>query len=315
MTDDSINLKDVKIIFAGLDSAGKSSAIIALRQKYNFYETVKNLKPTIKIDYSSFVFLNRWLVNVWDMGGQVIYREVYIESPEIYFRETDFLYYIIDIQNETNINESISYLNTLLKIIREQDYSTKIIVCLNKQDPEIKNSEEIIKLDESVKKRILNDNQDLQFRFFKTSIYDISSLSEAMSYSLSTLINLDSVQFSLEKIVDNLHCIYGIIYTDSGLIISDYFKMSINSREFDELISSKINEELIFIQKLHDNKVEFSEKLNNFGNHMEYLKKIQVASKGGTITLFLDMVANSLEKDNILPHLQDLQDVLEAALN
>ena len=48
---------------------------------------------------------------------------------------------------------------------------------------------------------------------------------------------------------------------------------------------------------------------------MEYLKKMQVASKGGKITLFLDMVANSLKKEKIIPHLQDLQEVLEAALN
>ncbi|MFW9952338.1 MAG: ADP-ribosylation factor-like protein, partial [Candidatus Thorarchaeota archaeon] len=42
---------EYKIVIAGLDNAGKTSALIALRMKYNFYERVKYLKPTIKIDY------------------------------------------------------------------------------------------------------------------------------------------------------------------------------------------------------------------------------------------------------------------------
>ena len=56
MTNNSIKMEDIKIVIAGLDNAGKTSALIALRKKYNFYEKVKNLKPTIKIDYN-FLFL------------------------------------------------------------------------------------------------------------------------------------------------------------------------------------------------------------------------------------------------------------------
>ena len=59
---------EFKLVIAGLDNAGKTSALIALRQKYNFYERVKNLKPTIKIDYSSFKFLKTFRINLWDMG-------------------------------------------------------------------------------------------------------------------------------------------------------------------------------------------------------------------------------------------------------
>ena len=49
MTVDSRKSKEFKLVIAVLDNAGKTSALIALRQKYNFYERVKNLKPTIKI--------------------------------------------------------------------------------------------------------------------------------------------------------------------------------------------------------------------------------------------------------------------------
>ena len=92
-------LDEIKIVFAGLDNAGKTSFLIALRQKYNFHERVKKLKPTIKIDYSSFNFLNRHTINFWDMGGQAKYRKIYVNNP-IYFTSTDYLYFLIDVQDE-----------------------------------------------------------------------------------------------------------------------------------------------------------------------------------------------------------------------
>ncbi len=75
---------EFKLVIAGLDNAGKTSALIALRHKYNFYERVKNLKPTIKIDYSSFKFLNTYRINLWDMGGQKKFRKKKA-NPEYFF--------------------------------------------------------------------------------------------------------------------------------------------------------------------------------------------------------------------------------------
>ena len=99
MTIDNREINEYKLVIAGLDNAGKSSALIALRKKYNFYERVKNLKPTIKIDYSSFKFLEIYRINLWDMGGQKKFRKIYVSNP-IYFSETNYIYYLIDIQDE-----------------------------------------------------------------------------------------------------------------------------------------------------------------------------------------------------------------------
>ena len=84
MTDNPRTSKEFKIVIAGLDNAGKTSALIALRQKYNFYERVKLLKPTIKIEFSSFPFFDRYMINFWDMGGQAKYRKIYLNNS-IYF--------------------------------------------------------------------------------------------------------------------------------------------------------------------------------------------------------------------------------------
>ena len=95
MTEIHRTSKEFKIVIAGLDNAGKTSALIALRQKYNFYERVKNLKPTIKIDYNSFKFLKTFRINLWDMGGQKKFRKIYTSNP-IYFEDTDYVYYLIE---------------------------------------------------------------------------------------------------------------------------------------------------------------------------------------------------------------------------
>ncbi len=80
MTNTQSNLKNIKFVLAGLDNAGKTSFLIALQQKYNFHDEVKNLNPTVRIEYSTLNFLNRWEIDFWDMGGQENYREHYLNN-------------------------------------------------------------------------------------------------------------------------------------------------------------------------------------------------------------------------------------------
>ena len=81
--------KNIKVILSGLDNAGKSSMLIAIRKMYDFEEEARNLKPTIRIDYFRREFLN-YKLNFFDMGGQQKFREMYIKKP-IYFEAVDIL--------------------------------------------------------------------------------------------------------------------------------------------------------------------------------------------------------------------------------
>ncbi len=152
-------MKELKLIFAGLDNAGKTSFLIALRKKYNFYERVKQLKPTIKIAYSSFNFLDRFMINFWDMGGQAKYRKIYLDKT-VYFSNTDFLYYLIDIKDDIRFQDSINYLYELLDIFRDEkmEYDNEIIICFNKYDPECRASDEYTDRVEMLRKLILTKN-------------------------------------------------------------------------------------------------------------------------------------------------------------
>jgi len=294
MTHELHNTAEIKLIIAGLDNAGKTSFLIALRQKYNFYERVKILKPTINIDYSSFNFLNLYCINLWDMGGQERFRKIYINNP-VYFTDTNYLYYLIDVQDELRFEESIQYLSDLLDIFRSLEYSNEIIICFHKYDPKFKNSEDFVDRIEMIKNLVLTRNKDLQFRFFNTSYYDISSLSKALSYSLNKLLNTERINSKLQNIVVNFNCNHLTLYTSDGLIISDYYNETMDIRDFEEIITNKINDHLEFFQRLGDHDVNIDERMTFSKENTEYVKKFDI-SIGNEITTFYLGISTPLRK-------------------
>lgn len=285
-------MESLKLIIAGLDYAGKTSSIIALREKYNFYEKVENLKPTVKIEYSSFDFLDKWEVNIWDMGGQEKYRELYLDKPE-YFADTNYFYYYIDVQDEDKISESINYFEELLKILKDVGYSNKIVICFHKYDPKLRRNKEILERIRNVKDR-LKKNEDLEFKFFRTSIFDISTLSKALSYSLNSLIDFSVLRLVLKGLIRKFNGNYAILYTDSGVILVDFYKDVLDSIEYEEKVRQGINKDLVLIQKLQDDNVEFNERVD-YDDEIKYLKKYEIGSN----IFFLKMNAPKMGEDKI----------------
>jgi len=311
------NLEEIKIVIAGLDNAGKTSFLIALRQKYNFYEKVEALKPTIKIDYSSFDFMTRWSINFWDMGGQAKYRKIYINNP-IYFSDTNYVYFFIDMQDELKIEESINYLHELLKIYREMGYSNEFIICFHKYDPKFKDNNEFADRDEMIRSLIINQNEDFKFKFFHTSYYDVSSLSRAISYSLNKLLNLEVINSKIKRIVKDFGCNYAILYTNSGLIISDYYTESLeimDTHTFDESISTKISDDLEFFQRLTDNQVNINERLSLVKDNMEYVKKFNIEIEDGINEFYLGISVPLKRIDRMKAELENFKNDLKSTFS
>ncbi|MFW9950378.1 MAG: ADP-ribosylation factor-like protein [Candidatus Thorarchaeota archaeon] len=269
------DLFEYKIVIAGLDNAGKTSALIALRMKYNFYERVKDLKPTIKIDYSSFKFLKKYHINLWDMGGQKKFRQIYISNP-IYFSETNYIYYLIDIQDELKFEESVEYLHNLLNIYRDLGYSNEIIVCFSKYDPKYRQNEDYVERIKMLENLILSQNKDLKFKFFNFSYYDISSISKALSYALNQLLKLDEIEVYLENLISKFGCNYAILYTNSGIIIADQYQNILDLKAFEENISSRINTDLEFFQRLVDEEVNINERATILEGEINYVREFQI---------------------------------------
>jgi small GTP-binding protein len=309
MTIDKREFNEFKLVIAGLDNAGKSSALIALRKKYNFYERVKNLKPTIKIDYSSFKFLETYRINLWDMGGQKKFRKIYVSNP-IYFTETDYIYYLIDIQDEIKFEESVKYLHDLLDIYRDLDYSNEVIICFNKYDPKFKNSEDFFDRAEMIRNLIVSQNKDMKFKFFDTSYYDISSISKAISYSLDKLLNLEVIDIGLSKIVNQFSCSYAILYTASGLIISDHYMDVMDIRAFEAKISSRISEDLEFFQRLKDEDVKIDDRVVLSEDRTEYVKRYSIISGNIENTFYIGISAPTSKINEIKIELEKFRKIL-----
>ncbi|NHJ20241.1 MAG: hypothetical protein EAX91_04795 [Candidatus Lokiarchaeota archaeon] len=303
---------EFKLVIAGLDNAGKTSALIALRQKYNFYERVKNLKPTIKIDYSSFKFLNKYRINLWDMGGQKKFRKIYINNP-IYFEDTDYIYYLIDIQDEVKFEEAIEYLHELLKIFRNLAYPNEVIVCFNKYDPQFRNNEEFRDRTDMIKNLVKSQNKDIKFEFYNTSYYDISSISKALSRSLNSLLNLNEIDNGLNNLVSNFNCRYAILYTDSGIIISDHYLDTMDIREFEDKISHKISGDLEFFQMLKDENVNIDDRITFSHDKTDYVKKFSILSENMDNTLYIGVSTTVNSINEVKIELEKLSNVLQTS--
>lgn len=301
---------EFKLVIAGLDNAGKTSALIALRHKYNFYERVKNLKPTIKIDYSSFKFLKTFRINLWDMGGQKKFRKIYVDNP-IYFEDTDYIYYLIDMQDEIKFEETVDYLHELLDIYRALSYSNEVIICFNKFDPQFKTSVEFIDRANMIKNLIISQNKDIKFEFYYTSYYDISSISQAFSHSLNSLLNLDDIDDGLSKLVNNFNCRYAILYTDSGIIISDHYIDTMDIREFEEKISHKISEDLEFFQRLKDENVDIDDRIVFSKDKTDYVKKFSILSEDKDNIFYIGVSTTPNNINEIKTELEKLRNVLQ----
>jgi len=303
------NLKNIKFVLAGLDNAGKTSFLIALRQKYNFHDEIKNLNPTVRIEYSTLNFLNRWEIDFWDMGGQENYREHYLNKP-IYFSDTTFFYYFIDIQDEIKVENAIDYLNELLKIYSDLNFKKEIIICLNKYDPDLIEDKVISNRVKEIQKLIIQ-NEGFKFEFFNTTFYDLASISKVVSYSLNKLLKLNNMTTILQKIVKKLKSFYAVLYTDSGLIVSDYFEEILNPKDYLELITSKVNEDLVLIQKLAEKKTTFITKISHFDDKSEFITRYNIGSND----FYLRILGPILDRKQVKSELKDFSNDLARVFN
>ena len=162
-----------------------------------------------------------------------------------------------------------------------------------------------------VKNLILKQNSDLKFKFFTTSIYDIAAVSKTMSYSLSQLLKLEELNSKIKSFIRDFGSNYAILYTNSGLIISDEYTETMDAREFEEIISEKISDDLKFFQRLADEEVGIDGRLTYVEDKFEYVKKYEVQAKDKTELFYLGVSAppNRLkeikkELENFQPHLE-----------
>ena len=126
-TQDSLGLtEDIKTLFVGLDGSGKTSILLSLVGDRNLM-TYVNLQGTTGYNHLKKVAEASGLSGFLDFsypyfeaGGQLNYRKEYLSDPTKYFGGFDRIIYVIDIQDFSRYEESITYLQEIIaKMILE----------------------------------------------------------------------------------------------------------------------------------------------------------------------------------------------------
>ncbi len=244
----------LKIIISGLDEAGKTSILTALDKKYDFEKDIVQLKPTIRVEYHKMNFLRNNTV-FWDMGGQEQYRDIYINYQDVYFDATDLLIYVIDIQDPNRFDNSLEYLNSILTFFSESEMNVPIIITFHKYDPELKADEKILANIDKLREKILSDYPDFNILFQQSSIYDIISIVQLVSYGLSVF---DKKFFELSELLEYYLEIFNsqalIIFDRNGIIISEYYN-DIDPDVYVSLLES-MKEHLFLLKRMEEEKIE-----------------------------------------------------------
>jgi len=214
--------RKLKIVFVGLDRAGKTSFLLAIKKKYS--EIIKTLptKGVERLEENIFEEQNSQ-ISIWDLGGQKRYREKYLEQSEFYLYNIDLLFYLIDIQDSERLNDSLELFVRIIESLKELDEFPPIVICLNKFDPDIKDSEEIHKNVNIITSQIKKNMDRFFVKIFKTSIFDYWSLISAYSYGLSQLSpNREFFRNRLKMFAEKTNADALLLLNENGIILSSY---------------------------------------------------------------------------------------------
>ncbi|MHA1232378.1 MAG: ADP-ribosylation factor-like protein [Candidatus Helarchaeota archaeon] len=212
-------LTNIKIIYCGLDNAGKTSIIKFLESKqYGLNE----LKPTQGIERIEIQLSMDTQITQWDLGGQERFRQEYIQR-ERDFHDTDLLFFVIDI-NDERVDEAVDYLNSVLRIIEKVEQNPQIVVLLHKKDL-IDDQDKLDKIVENYKQKIDAIKKNFNVRYFITSIYDELSILNSFSIGLAMISSkARELNMELSKLANKVFADAILLLEKNGFIIGEFSK-------------------------------------------------------------------------------------------
>ena len=126
-----------KIVMMGLSNAGKTCIYERVFEGKQPWQLLQS-SATKGIEYKKFEVGKMAKPMVWDLGGQVRFRNMYLSDPRQYLSKTLLLIYVIDSQDEASAEEAAQYLDELLIKFKYLKETPKIYLTLHKYDPDLK---------------------------------------------------------------------------------------------------------------------------------------------------------------------------------
>ncbi|KAI6035637.1 GTP-binding protein [Pisolithus orientalis] len=97
--------KEMRILFLGLDNAGKTTILKKISG-----EDISSISPTLGFNIKTFVHRS-YTLNIWDVGGQRTLRPYWRN----YFEQTDAIVWVVDSSDRVRIQDCKEELHNLLQ--------------------------------------------------------------------------------------------------------------------------------------------------------------------------------------------------------
>ncbi|CAE7187438.1 unnamed protein product [Rhizoctonia solani] len=114
--------REMRILFLGLDNAGKTTILKRLKG-----QDVMSTSPTLGFEISTITY-GKYLLNIWDVGGQRTLRPYWRN----YFEKTDVLVWVVDSGDRLRMDDCREELHALLQ--EQRLAGASLLVFANKQD-------------------------------------------------------------------------------------------------------------------------------------------------------------------------------------
>ncbi|KAG8946800.1 ADP-ribosylation factor-like protein 2 [Tulasnella sp. 424] len=116
--------REMRVLFLGLDNAGKTTIIKKLNG-----DDINNISPTLGFEIKTFIH-GKYTLNIWDVGGQRMLRPYWRN----YFEQTDAVVWVVDSSDRLRMRDCKEELHTLLQ--EDRLAGASLLVFANKQDLE-----------------------------------------------------------------------------------------------------------------------------------------------------------------------------------
>ncbi len=218
--------RKLKIIFFGLDSAGKTSFFFTIDRRFS---KLMGVKPT-RGESISTIRAAGATISLWDLGGQLQFREKYLSRSEIYLYEADLMFFFIDVQRADRFKESIQYLKRVKEDLNRLEQNTPIIYVLTKADPDIIESPKIQQNIKEITSFLKELHPKSPPEIHSTSIFSLFSVLRAFSSGIAKLSpNRDLIRFNLQNFSLENGISLILLLSPDGLLLADHISSALTA--------------------------------------------------------------------------------------
>ncbi len=221
-----IYTKELKLLLCGLSNAGKTSILKVLD---NDTESIPSLGPTMGASIKTYNPMGI-TAHVWDLGGQLKYRQKYLDEYAKYFERASVLFYVIDVQAEELFKESLNYLKEIIESLTKLNLSSVFIAILfHKYDPHLRGKEIEPKL-KTLWEKVQKIVGKFMFSVYKTSMYDSHTIFQAFSEGvLHPFTEAQVLAKRLQELASEFKCPAATILNDEGYVYASWHEENLES--------------------------------------------------------------------------------------